>query len=154
MLAGNTAQLQRWQSGLTELTSALEKLGMAPVRSYRQPVPGLASTGTEAGVLQFDPGLVNVAPPSLASLAATVARPSDCAQFTGSQPPARALDAEHWLAEYLGSIAKPGVFATGDTEVRAWAATADRAEQRRWAVAAYDALRTCSLENLEPPAHG
>lgn len=148
MLEGNTGQLPQWTRGLATMRARLD-LPWLPPRDYRQLRPGALPT-QGVGVLAVNTDRVNVDPPALADLALSLARPSDCPQFAGDTPPTQALTAQHYLAEWFRAQehhAGPG----SDPEVTDWIRRTGRADQERWAQAAYEALAGCDLDAARPP---
>lgn len=150
LLVGNTTQLPAWAHGLGRLRAKVDQPWVT-VASYRQPTWGTRWSAPGPGVLAIDAQRVNIAPPSLSDLAATLARPSDCAQYTAEAPPGVALEAGHWLAEWFRHQQDPGGHGA-DPMVTDWIRASDVAEQRLWAERTYEALRTCRLDDARPPS--
>jgi hypothetical protein len=153
LLAGNTGQLDAWQRGLAVMGRTMMAVGLDPVPTYREPPLTGGSMPQGVGVVQPAVDGVNVSAPGPQEIADTVARPSDCPQY-GSEAQATALDAGHWLAEYLAQVAYPQHRDERDPEVTAWMARTPSREQATWARSTYERLRTCSLDGVRPPADG
>jgi hypothetical protein len=148
LLAGNTSQLDSWSQLMNRAARPLHDVGVAFPPRYEQPTADAHSLAV--GVVFFDPGTINISPPSHLYVAESLATPATCPAFAIDPPPIQALDAREWLAQLILHRVWPGD-ASYDSRVTAWEKSTSIADQNLWARATFDGLRACSLADIDVP---
>ena len=149
LLAGNTSQLTSWTVLMNQAADRLRGAGLGYPPRYEQPTPHEHSLAV--GVIFFDPGTINIKPPSHLYVAESLATPAGCPAYATDQPPAQGLNAREWLAQLIVDRVWPDDPSTRDRRVRQWEQATPRTEQNRWARTTFAGLRACALTQVDVP---
>lgn len=150
LLAGNTSQLDSWSDLMNQAAGSLQGLGLDFPTRYQQPAPG-AVHRADVGVVFFDPGTINIRPPSHLYVAETLATPTTCPAYASEQPPSQGLNAREWLAQLIVQRTWPEDRAQRDPDVTAWARSTPVTRQDSWIRITFAGLRACALSAIDVP---
>ena len=150
LLAGNSSQLASWSMLMNQAARPLHDVGVAFPLRYEQPTSDEHSLAV--GVIFFDPGTINIRPPSHLYVAESLATPARCPAYASDPPPIKGLNAREWLAQLIVHRVWPEDTAYSDPRVTAWAKSTPIADQDRWARTTFDGLRACALSDIDVPS--
>ncbi|MFL6099633.1 MAG: hypothetical protein ACJ71T_06745 [Actinomycetales bacterium] len=150
LLAGNTSQLGPWSQLMNQAAGGLQDLGLDGQTRYEQPAPGPVHAA-DVGIVFFDPGTINITPPSHLYVAESLATPATCPAFASERPPVQALNAREWLAQLIVQRVWPDDPSHQDPRVAVWARTTPIADQNRWVRMTFAGLRRCALSAIDVP---
>lgn len=149
LLAGNTSQLDSWSGLMNQAAARIRTVGLAYPPRYEQPTADTHSL--TSGLIFFDPGTINIRPPSHLYVAESLATPADCPAYSSDRPPISALNAREWLAQLIVQRVWPQDQPAGDPRVVAWQKQTPIGDQDRWARATFAGLRACTLSSIAVP---
>ncbi|MBO9524024.1 MAG: hypothetical protein J7518_21010 [Nocardioidaceae bacterium] len=135
---------------LQRVGAVLADAGAAVPATYVEEIPGYR--GSPGSGLVILPAHANVDRYPLFAASHAIALPAPCPAWSAEKPPpesafaARELIAS-WVQTRLGND-QPPVFSP---EAGAWLRSAPAATQQDWVVAAFDALRSCRLDQIRLP---
>jgi hypothetical protein len=148
LLAGNTSQLDSWGELTNQAARELRDVGLAFPPRYEQPTPDGHSVGV--GVIFFDPGTINIRPPSHLYVGESLATPATCPAYASDRPPIQGLNAREWLAQLIVHRVWPDD-PSYDSRVITWVRKTPIADQNQWARATFSGLRACALTDVDVP---
>jgi hypothetical protein len=151
LLAGNTRFLSQWSDAMSQYSAPFKNMGFVFPARYEQPLPSSNVHSTGVGELFFDPGRINLSPPTVDYVLLSLATPATCPQFRAAEPPLAALNARDWLVMWMRRQVDQTPTTTEDPRFATWAQAIDPDSQRTWARGTFDALRTCDLGSADIP---
>ena len=128
----------------------LDGSGLAIPTRYEQPTGG-GRRSPAVGEIFFDPGTINIRPPTHRYVAESMATPATCPAFATDRPPLQALNARAWLSQLILDRAWPQDASGRDPRIAAWEKRTPISDQDRWARATFAGLRACALSDIDVP---